>query len=363
YSVSQFNRMTHARRQPGSVFKPFVYLSALDRFIAVSKLSNTPRTIEENGTPWCPKNFESDAPPVVSLRSALAHSYNLATIDLALKVGLEKIVDTAESFKFSTPLKPYPSIALGAFEMIPLEVARAYCVFAADGIQPYPLSLKSVLDEKGQVLERRHMSIKRVISPAKAFIMTALLQRVVEEGTARHLKTLVKTLGENAPVAGKTGTTNNSRDAWFVGYTPDILALVWVGFDNGNSIGLTGSTAAMPIWSDLINHIPQHLSLSDFRMPPGVVRCPVCRQSGYPADENRCPEIVEEYFLRRNVPTRSCPLHGEAARIAPSSPTTSSRRPQNGIRREPPPSTSPSTPKKHLTPRERYNRRFHDFDR
>jgi penicillin-binding protein 1B len=296
----------------------------------------------------------------VSLRSALAHSYNLATIDLALKVGLEKIVDTSESFNFSTPLKPYPSIALGAFEMIPLEVARAYCVFAADGIQPYPLSLKSVLDEKGQVLERRHMSIKRVISPAKAFIMTALLQRVVEEGTARHLKTLVKTLGENAPVAGKTGTTNNSRDAWFVGYTPDILALVWVGFDNGDSIGLTGSTAAMPIWSDLINHIPQHLSRADFRMPPGVIRCPVCRQSGCPANENRCQEIVEEYFLKQNVPTRPCPPHREAV---PARPATPSRRSRSGIHQEPVPSVSPVTPEKHLTPRERYNRRFNDFDR
>jgi penicillin-binding protein 1B len=315
YSVSQFNRMTHARRQPGSTFKPFVYLSALDRFTPISRLSNMPRTIEKNGTIWRPKNFEPDAPPVVTLRSALAHSYNLATIDLALKVGLEKILDTTSSFHFSTPLKPYPSIALGALEMIPLEVARAYCVFAADGIQPYPLSLKSVLDENGQVIERRHMNIERITSPSKAFIITSLLQSVVKEGTARNLKKM----GVKGPVAGKTGTTNDNRDAWFVGYTPDILALIWVGFDHGDSIGMTGSAAAMPIWADLMTHIPQYLSQTDFRMPPGVVRCSVCLQSGCLANENRCPEIVEEYFLKQNAPSRPCPLHGKkTARIAPS---------------------------------------------
>jgi penicillin-binding protein 1B len=141
-------------------------------------------------------------------------------------------VDTAKKFQFSTPLKAYPALALGAFEVIPLELARSYCVFAADGVQPYPLSLKSVVDEKGKTLEQKHLQIERLIPPPKAFMMNFMLQSVVTAGTARSLKSR----GIFWPVAGKTGTTNDFKDAWFVGYTPDVLALVWVGFDNGDPI-------------------------------------------------------------------------------------------------------------------------------
>ena len=185
----------------------------------------------------------------MTVRRALAKSLNLATVDLAMQVGLDRIVNIAKAFHFSTPVKPYPALALGAFETIPLELARAYCAFAADGELPYPLSLKEAVDEKGQVLERRQMTIERVTSPAKAFIMSSMLRSVVTEGTARALLDR----GISFPVAGKTGTTNEFRDAWFVGYTPDILALVWVGFDNGDSIHLAGATAALPIWADLVN--------------------------------------------------------------------------------------------------------------
>lgn len=305
YNISQFNRIIQAKRQPGSAIKPFVYLTALDTFTPVSILSNEPRSYEQDDKIWQPKNFEPFAPPEVTLRTALAKSYNLATIDLAMQVGLERIINTAMAFDFSTPLKTYPSLALGAFEVIPMELARAYCVFASDGIQPYPLSLKEVVDENGKILERRHMNIDSLISPAKAFLMTSLLQSVVEEGTARSLKNR----GIAFPVAGKTGTTNESRDAWFVGYTPDILAVVWVGFDNGDSIAATGSAAALPIWADLIKNIPQYISGNEFNMPPGVIKRTICTQSGRLADENTCPQIMDEYFLEENVPTEVCPLH------------------------------------------------------
>lgn len=305
YGVSQFNRITQAWRQPGSAFKPLVFISALDRFTPCSPLSNEPKTYELDGKSWKPENFELISEERVSVRDALARSINLATVDLAMKIGLEHIVNTARTFQFSTPLKPYPSLALGAYEVIPLELARAFCAFAADGVLPYPLSLKAVVDENGNILQRRHMTIKGIISPAKAFIMTSMLQSAVTEGTARSLRTM----GVTYPVAGKTGTTNNFRDAWFVGYTPDILALVWVGFDDGASIQATGSAAALPIWAELIKAIPRYVSGNWFRMPAGVVRRNVCVGSGQLPIPGICPETVEEVFLADNVPAHTCRMH------------------------------------------------------
>jgi len=305
YSISQFNRITQARRQPGSAFKPFVYLSSLDQFSPSDMLSNQPQTYTVDGKTWEPQNFEPVTQYTVSLRTALKMSYNLATVDLAMKTGLDHIVATARQFNFSTPLKAYPSLALGAFEVIPLELARGYCVFAADGVQPYPLSLKGVVDENGKTLEQKHLQIERLIPPQKAFMMNFMLQSVVTEGTARSLKDR----GIFWPVAGKTGTTNDFRDAWFVGYTPDILALVWVGFDNGDPILATGAAAALPIWAELMNAVPQYISETGFSVPPGVEKRTVCDVTGLLANENACPQPVDEYFLAEKVPTEYCPLH------------------------------------------------------
>ena len=306
YSASQFNRITQAQRQPGSAFKPFVYLSSLDQFTPTSLLSNDPKSYTVNGRLWEPHNFEPVTEYTVMLKDALKKSYNLATVDLAMKSGLEKIVDIAGRFHFSTPVKPYPSAALGAFEVIPLELARAYCVFAAEGVQPFPLSFKSVVDEHGRILEHQHLNIERLITPAEAFIMNSLLEGVVREGTARSLQTH----GISWPVAGKTGTTNDFKDAWFVGYTPDILALIWVGFDNGDSIEATGAAAALPIWADLMNAIPQYRSDMEFKVPEGVEKIRVCPVTGLRAVDG-CPEPTEVYFLTGHTPAADCPLHAK----------------------------------------------------
>jgi penicillin-binding protein 1B len=306
YSASQFNRITQARRQPGSAFKPLVYLSGLDKFTPASILSNESRTYEIDGKEWMPQNYEPMAEEHVRMRTALAKSMNLATVDLAMQVGIDHIISTVSKFGFSTPLKPYPSLALGSFEVIPLELARAYCPFAADGVLSYPLALKEVLDENDVVMEQRHMSIKQVTTPEKAFIMSSLLHSVVENGTARSLKDM----GITFPVAAKTGTTNDYRDAWFVGYTPDILALIWVGFDDGAPIYASGSKAALPIWAGLMNALPQYVSGGWFRMPPGVAKRVVCSESGQLAVEDRCPHPIEEYFLADHVPADYCRIHG-----------------------------------------------------
>ncbi|MEI6125958.1 MAG: PBP1A family penicillin-binding protein [Pseudomonadota bacterium] len=311
YSITQFNRITQAKRQPGSAFKPFVYLPGLDTLTPASKLSNEPRSYTVNGKLWEPQNYEHIPDRQLTMRDALARSVNLAAIDLSMRVGPERIISTARAFCISTPLKPSASLPLGVFEVLPLELGRAYCAFASGGVLPNPLSLQKVVDEQGEILSRKHMSVKRIISPEKTFIMNSLLRSVVTHGTARSLNTL----GIAFPSAGKTGTTNDCRDAWFIGYTPDILALVWVGFDDGDSMYATGASAALPIWAELMKNIPQHISKNWFPMPEGVVQKTICTESGKLAVSDSCPGPREEYFLAGTAPDSSCPIHQKTGAI------------------------------------------------
>jgi penicillin-binding protein 1B len=215
-----------------------------------------------------------------------------------MRVGMDNVTETARSFAFSSPLAPFPSLALGAVDVNPLELARAYCVFAAAGTQPFPLGLRAVFDEKGRLIEHRPMRLKRIISPARAFLINSMLQSAVRQGTGRALAGW----GINFPVAGKTGTTNNYRDAWFVGYTPDLLALVWVGFDNGESLKASGAQAALPIWAEIIRAIPHQVSGAAFKPPPTVVKHDICIRDGFPDVTGGCAAIGEEWFQADNVP-------------------------------------------------------------
>jgi penicillin-binding protein 1B len=305
YGVSQFNRITQAKRQPGSAFKPFVFLTSLDTFSPASMLSNEPTTYEVDGKAWQPDNYTEVPQTRISMREALSKSVNRAAVDLAMKAGLDPIVETASAFGFSTPIQPYPSIALGTFEVVPIELARAYCAFAADGVLPNPLSLKDVADEKGEVLDRRHMAIQSVTTPGKAFLITSMLRSTVEEGTATSLKDM----GIVFPAAGKTGTTDDFKDGWFVGYTPDILALLWVGFDDGASLHVPASALTLSMWADLMNAIPQHISGASFSVPPDVVVETICKESGQLALTLGCPVTMEEYFLAENRPVELCTIH------------------------------------------------------
>jgi penicillin-binding protein 1B len=312
YGETQFNRVIQARRQPGSAFKPFVFLAALDQYTPAAILSNEEQVYTINDQEWRPENYSPVPDPRISMRMALAKSVNRAAADLTMKIGVDRILAAASSFGFSTPLPPYPSICLGSAEVIPMELARAYCAFAADGLLPHPISLKEVADEKGEVLERRQLTIGDATSPQKAFLMTSMLRSVTETGTAASLKSM----GVSIPVAGKTGTTNDFKDAWFVGYTPDILALVWVGFDDGTPVKASGSAAALPIFADLMKSLPQYASGEWFRVPAGVVTRPVCPSTGELAVEGRCPAPVQEFFLAENAPGEPCRLHGSMERDA-----------------------------------------------
>jgi len=322
YGTSQYNRAANAMRQPGSAFKPFVYVNALDRFTPASKLSNAPGTYMIDGATWEPKNFEASAPEQLTLREALTESQNIATVNLAFSdsldaspsaaavnldnaPGLERVADTARDFHLYLSGPAYPSMVLGAREVTPLMLARAYCAFAADGVLPFPLSIKDVANEAGNAVESRHARIEGLISPAKAYMMSDLMRSVVEAGTGRSLKYW----GVDWPVAGKTGTTNDSRDAWFVGYTPDILALVWVGFDNGDSLHTTGAGAALPIWADLMLSLPQYVSGEWFSPPPGIETHVICKATGLLADTGCCPDTTEELFLSGTAPAETCTEH------------------------------------------------------
>lgn len=307
YGVSQFNRAIQAKRQPGSCFKPIVASLLLNKFTPSDILSNEPVEYIVDDKTWTPKNFSEDdnGRSQLSVRDMLRLSNNRAAVDMMVRGGLDFVAKQVRKFQFSTPIPPWPSMVLGASEVVPMELARAYAVFASDGIEPYPLSLKDVVDEQGEFLMGRHMEVDPVLSPGEAFLITSMLQSAVKEGTGRSLARY----GINFPVAGKTGTTSNYRDAWFVGYTPDLIALVWVGYDNNDPLHVTGSSAALPIWADLVTSIPGYISRSEFAQPPDVVKVSVCRESGKRAVEGACPEVYTEYYLESNVPAEVCTIH------------------------------------------------------
>lgn len=305
YGDSQFNRITQAQRQPGSTFKPIVFSAGLDEFSLATRLSNERKIHKIDGKIWKPKNHDGSEGGMVSMREALAQSMNLPTIDLALRRGLPEVITRARELGISTPLKPQPSLALGAFEVIPLELARAYCAFFADGALPFPMSLRAVVDDKNTLLQRRQAKVQTVLEPRRAYLIVDLLRSVVREGTAQGLAKY----GVDYPVAGKTGTTNDGRDAWFIAATPELLALVWVGFDDASPMGLSGSSAALPIWAELMQAIPWQRAGEDFVPPPGLVRADICRESEALA-VSTCPETISEIFEDDRVPTETCPIHG-----------------------------------------------------
>lgn len=305
YALSTFNRALQAHRQPGSAFKPFVYLTALDQLTPISPLEDVPKVYHVGGMVWTPRNYDGRYRGLVTVQEALTYSLNAATVNMAAHIGFEQVVQTARRLGFRSRLDPYPSLALGAFEVTPLELAGAYAALANEGQRPELMTIRKVVTPKGTVLERRHVEMTTVTSAAKAFLITHMLQNVVEEGTARGLSTL----GITFPCAGKTGTTSDYRDSWFVGYTSDVLALVWVGFDDNRSTGLSGATGALRLWARFMRSIRPWISPQPFAVPPGVVERLVCAESGQPATAE-CPLTRPVYFLEELVPSGACPLHG-----------------------------------------------------
>ena len=270
YAKSQFNRIFQAKRQPGSVFKPFVYLAAL-MYGGQSGIKYTPDTIINDsqftwtydGRDWQPSNYRNEYFGAVTFRRALENSLNSATSRVAQDVGIRRVRDIAHRLGIQSSLPAVPSLALGAAEVTPLEVAVAFSTLANGGVRPRPLAVRNVIDQNTKVLEKRDVRSEQVISPQLAFMMNDLLKGVLDRGTGA----MARRWGFTRPAAGKSGTTNDYKDAWFVGYTPDLLAVVWVGFDGPKKLNLSGGEAALPIWTEFMKSATANMPVTDFTPP------------------------------------------------------------------------------------------------
>lgn len=312
YGQSQFNRAIYALRQPGSVFKPFVYLAAFEQ-AATAENPITPSTIlldepfewRYDSRVWRPANYRDRYLGRVTTRQALELSLNSATARLAHRVGLDPIRTLAHRMGISSELPRLPSIVLGAQEVSPFEIARAYAVLANQGLRTVPRATRKVVDRKGRIIERHPVEMTRVTSPEAAYLVTHILEGVLDQGTGRP----ARQLGFDRPAAGKTGTTNEGRDAWFVGFTPNLLTVVWVGFDEGKRLGLTGSVAALPIWARFMKAATAGSPAAAFVAPPGVASVRIDPYTGGLATEG-CPDVIAEAFWKGQEPTEPCPVHG-----------------------------------------------------
>lgn len=312
YQKSQFNRVFQARRQPGSTFKPFTYLAALmygsedgsKKFTPATLVDDSPFTWSYEGQEWTPRNYKEEYFGTVTFRTALEKSLNSATVRIAKDVGINKIRDVAHRLGIESSLPALPSMVLGGVEVSPLELGRAFSTLANTGVRTQPLAVKQVMDQRERVLEKRDIHVEKVITPQLAFMINHLMKGVMDRGTGYS----ARAQGFGRPAAGKTGTTNDLKDAWFVGYTPELLAVVWVGFDNQSKLGLSGAQAALPIWTEFMKRATAGTPVSDFVAPSGIKMIDIDPVSGYRATP-RCPQVIREAFFEGEEPSGSCPLH------------------------------------------------------
>jgi len=311
YETTQFNRAVHALRQPGSIFKPFVFLAAFEAardaespITPASPVVDEPFEWSYDGGTWQPSNYREQYFGTVTARRALELSLNAATARIASRVGLEPILEVARHAGIESPLPPYPSVVLGAAEVTPFEVAQAYAVIADQGLKAAVRGATKVVDRHGQLVERRPVAVERAVSPEAAYLVTHLMEGVLDYGTGQG----VRERGFARPAAGKTGTTNEAHDAWFAGFTPDLLAVVWVGFDDNEALGLTGAEAALPIWTEFMLRATAAAPPSAFRPPTGVALVRIDPYTGGIATP-ACPAAILEAFWRGQEPTIPCPSH------------------------------------------------------
>ena len=301
YEASAFNRATHARRQPGSAFKPFVFLAALRRGAAgqapavtpASLVEDLPIEVETLQEAWAPRNFEDRFDGLITVRQALERSSNAAAVRLAQAAGLDRVVRTARDVGFKSRMTPVPALALGSFEVTPLELAAAYAALANGGRPVTPLGVRAVGGRGDALATRGGGEVTggvSSVSPEEAYLLTYLLSGVIDRGTGAA----ARALGLGGAAAGKTGTTNDTRDAWFAGYSPRLVAVVWIGFDDGTPLGLSGARAALPIWADFMRAAAALEDPGEFAVPPTVV----FRQA--------CGSPFPEAFLPLTEPDEPC---------------------------------------------------------
>ncbi len=307
YAASQFNRATQARRQTGSTFKPIVFLAGIlandpeSHLTPVSTVDDAPFTWPlDDGRAWTPRNYGNRYLGPVTARVALERSLNAATARIAQSVGLPAIVELARAMGIESPLPEVPSIALGAAEASLLEMASVYGVIASGGTRAEPVAITRVTSRDGEVILGQPPELRAVVPPEAAYVLTHMMEGVLDHGTGRG----ARSAGFHRPAAGKTGTTNDYRDAWFIGFTPDLLAGVWVGFDHRSPLGMSGATAALPIWTDFMKAATAALPPRPFLPPPGVTLVRLDRAAGEVVDgaPGAASDTYVEAFLDPDVP-------------------------------------------------------------
>ena len=308
YASSQWNRCTQARRQVGSVFKPVVYAAALSpqsgpTVTLASRVEDAPLEVETPTGPWAPENYDKSYRGPVSVREALERSLNVPAARIGQRVGISKVVEMARRLGIESPLPAVPSLALGTAEISPLEVATVYATFANGGLRPTARSFIGILDGGGVGQEQWPLAgPRRVLDPGTAFLTTSALEGVVDRGTAAA----IRARGLRGPIAGKTGTTDDEYDLWFVGFTPELVAVVWVGFDEPSAIGVPSSRGALPIWADFLSEISGDRVRGAFTRPRGIEQVEIDPRSGARALFG-CPERRGEFFLEGTAPEATCP--------------------------------------------------------
>ena len=318
YRLSQFNRVTQAHRQPGSLFKPFVYLAAFARrdleppITPATILQDTPITIEwgqkTDEESWTPRNYDGEYHGAMSARQAVERSINIPTVRVSLTAGLPYVLGAAKAAGITSRLRGYPSVALGAFEISPMEIASAYAAFANSGIAVARNAIVGVMTGDGTVLDRKSTELATVLPADAVFLIDSILRGAVDRGTA----TGARAKGLTGVLAGKTGTTNDGRDAWFVGFSPRFLATVWVGYDDNRGLNLSGTQAAVPIFAEFSRSVPAQYFSENFPVPSDIVTAEIDPDTGLLATPG-CPRTMTEVFIDGTAPTRSCALHGGAS--------------------------------------------------
>jgi penicillin-binding protein 1B len=312
YGQSQLNHAL-AHRQPGSVFKPFVYAAALDNAVdgvqpivtPATTVDDEPTTFEFDGKEYTPNNFGARFMGRVTVRDALTNSLNVATVKVAELIGYGRVVQIARQMGLGNNIQPTPAVALGAYEMTPVDVAAAYTAFANGGTRADPEFVHSVIGADGTMLEKSTPQTHAVLDPRVTFLVTSLLEDVLNRGTAAG----VRARGFSLPAAGKTGT---SRDGWFAGFTSNLVCVIWIGFDDNRDLGLPGGVTAAPIWADFMiraTSLPAYRDVKDFAPPDGVQSVVIDPESLELATPN-CPATREEVYVAGSAPTQYCELHG-----------------------------------------------------
>jgi penicillin-binding protein 1B len=311
YNQSQFNRAINANRQPGSVFKPFVFLAAFEHALAegrtditpASMVIDEPTTWEFNEQTWTPANYDGQYEGPITLRRALALSRNIATIKVAEAAGYDQVAGLWRRVGAGTPPRPYPSIALGVFEATPLQVASAYMLFPNGGtIRPLKPLVRIV--SAGKEIPIEAPASRSVARPDTTFLVTNMMRSVINEGTGAG----ARAAGFVHDAAGKSGTTNDLRDAWFVGFTPELLTVVWVGLDDNQPVGLSGTQAALPIWTEFMMRALAGRPSVPFEAPEGITFAEIDRDTGKLATPT-CPRVFREAFISGTEPLEVCLLH------------------------------------------------------